>query len=498
LHPATNHLIAHSLKLIDAKLRENKEANRIFLDILTASNAPEIILRRMHETGVLGHFVPEFGRINAMMQFSMYHHYTVDEHTLRALGELHLLAQGKLKQELPLTTEILPAIRHQRVLPVALFLHDIGKGRIEDHSVLGAKIARHLCPRFGLSESETETVAWLIEQHLVMSTTSQTRDLADPRTIKTFADMVQTLERLRLLLTLTVCDIRAVGPNVWNGWKGQLLRSLYWETEILLGGGQTVTDRAARVQSAKAAFSERNAAFSADELAGFSSRHYPAYWLKVDATRQDQHAKLLIEADRKGERFSTTTATDHFSGVTELTIYAVDHPRLLAIITGACAAAGANIVSAEIFTTTDGRALDTIFISRAFDEDYDEMRRANRVAEHIVKALKGEIVLPEAVALRANQQKGPLAFAVPPSVTVENDLSAKYSVIEVTGLDRPGLLYELTTALGKLNLNIATAKITTYGEKVVDVFYVTDLTGGKIMEGAKQKAAIKSLMALFD
>jgi [protein-PII] uridylyltransferase len=494
LHPAAYHLISRSLRLIDAGLRQDREANRLFLDLLTSENAPEIVLRRMHEAGVLGRFVPEFGRIQAMMQFSMYHHYTVDEHTLRAIGTFHDLAQGRLKSELPLTTELLPAIKHKRVIQVALFLHDIGKGRVEDHSIAGARIARTLCPRFGLTGGETELVAWLIEHHLLMSVTSQTRDIGDPRTIRTFASTVQTLENLRLLLALTVCDIRAVGPGVWNGWKGQLLRALYWETEVELAGGHSTVDRAARVEGAKEALRARLPHFSEEEFAAFAERHYPAYWLKVESKRQAKHAELLSATARSGERFVTATATDAFSGVTELTIFAIDHPRLLAILTGACAAAGANIVSAEIFTTTDGHALDTIFVSRAFEADADEIRRADRIAQHMVKALKGEIALPEAVAVRASQQKGPEAFVVTPRVTVDNDLSAKYSVIEITGLDRPGLLYQLTTVLGKLNLNIASARITTYGEKVVDVFYVTDLTGGKLLEPARKAMVIKRLM----
>jgi [protein-PII] uridylyltransferase len=497
LHPATNHLISRSLKLIDAAVRIDAEANRLFLALLTSDHSPEIILRRMHEAGVLGRFVPEFGKIQAMMQFSMYHHYTVDEHTLRAIGTFHDLSQGRLQSELPLTTELLPSIKNKLVLQVALFLHDIGKGRIEDHSIVGARIARTLCPRFGLDESETALVAWLIEHHLLMSVTSQTRDIGDARTIHTFAGMVQSLENLRLLLALTVCDIRAVGPGVWNGWKGQLLRALYWETEVELAGGHSAVDRAARVDGAKENLRKALVDFSDAAFKAFADRHYPAYWLKVETKRQEKHARLLSQAASTGERFVTATATDAFNGVTELTIFAIDHPRLLAILTGACAAAGANIVSAEIFTTTDGHALDTIFVSRAFDEDQDELRRADRIAQHIVKALKGEIILPEAIANRANQQKGPQAFAVPPRVMIDNDLSAKYTVIEITGLDRPGLLYQLTTVLGKLSLNIASAKITTYGEKVVDVFYVSDLTGGKLLQSSRQTLVSKQLLEVF-
>jgi [protein-PII] uridylyltransferase len=498
LHPATCRVLSRSLKLIDQTLREDAEANRLFLDILTSDQNPEATLRRMHETGVLGRFVPEFGRIQALMQFSMYHHYTVDEHTLRAIGAYNDLANGRLKGELPLTTELLPSIKNKRVVQVALFLHDIGKGRRQDHSLVGARIARSLCPRFGLTPAETETVAWLIENHLAMSVTSQTRDIGDPRTILTFADTVQTLERLKLLLALTVCDIRAVGPGVWNGWKGQLLRNLYWETEVVLAGGHSAVDRKARIEGAKAALAAHMKGFDPAALQRFVDRQYPAYWLKVDLERQAKHARLLDAAERDGERFVTATATDAFTSVTELTIFAIDHPRLLAIVTGACAAAGANIVSAEIFTTNDGHALDTIFISRAFERDEDELRRAERVASHIVKALKGEIALPDAVAVRANQARGPKPFRVPPQVAIDNAISQRYSVVEVTGLDRPGVLYELTTALGKLNLNIASAKITTYGEKVVDAFYVCDLTGGKIVDPARQALIVRRLTEVFE
>jgi len=494
IHPAATRAVTLNLKRIDAALRENREANRLFIEVLASPRRPEVILRRMHETGVLGRFIPEFGHIQALTQFSMYHHYTVDEHTLRAIGVLAEIESGALKDELPISTEIHPTIQDRRVLCVALLLHDIGKGTAEDHSVVGARIARSLCPRFGLDEAETDSVVWLVENHLVMSNIAQHRDLSDPRTIETFAATVQTLERLKMLLVLTVCDIRAVGPGVWNGWKGQLLRGLYWETEIELAGGHSAANRAKRVQAQQQALRALLPDWSDTAFSAYAARHYPAYWLKVDPRRQIEHARLLRQADETGERLLTRTATDAFHGVTELTVLAIDHPRLLAIITGACAAAGANIVEAQIFTTTDGLALDTIFISRAFDRDEDEMRRADRVAQHIVRALKGEIRLPEAVASRAAASQMPRAFNVVPHVTIDNSLSARYTVVEVTGLDRPGLVYELTTVLGKLHLNIGSARIVTFGEKAVDVFYVTDLTGGKIISQTRQATMRKRLL----
>jgi [protein-PII] uridylyltransferase len=497
LHPDAKRLVTLSLRSIDAKLRKDPEANRLFLEILTARSVSEIVLRRMHETGVLGRFIPEFGRIQSMMQFSSYHHYTVDEHTLRAVGVLGTIDAGGLKEEHPVANEIFPTIQSRRALYVAMFLHDIGKGRDEDHSILGARIARDLCPRLGLTEAETETVSWLVEQHLLMSNISQHRDISDPKTITDFVASVQTLERLKLLLVLTICDIKAVGPGVWNGWKGQLLRALYWEAEIIIAGGHSALNRKERVQASQEELRKALPEFSDQEFASYASRHFPAYWLKVDLARKRKHAALLKQASESNEMLLTKTETDRFRGVTELTVLAIDHPRLLAIITGACAAAGANIVEAQIFTTTDGLALDSIFISRAFERDEDELRRAERVAKHIIQTLKGEIKLPDEVASRASSRPNVAGFVIAPEVLIDNSLSDRNSVIEITGLDRHGLLYELTSVIGRLNLNINSARIVTFGEKAVDVFYVTDLTGGKIIKPGKQNELKQQLLAVF-
>jgi [protein-PII] uridylyltransferase len=497
IHPHTTRLVTLSLRLIDETLRRNPEANALFLDILTSKGSPEIVLRLMHEAGVLGRFIPDFARISAMMQFSMYHHYTVDEHTLRCIGLLSRIDRGELGEDHPLSHNLMSGIQNRRALFVALFLHDIGKGRPEAHEIVGGRIARQLCPRLGLTQQETETVVWLVENHLVMSQTAQSRDISDPRTIATFTENVQTLERLRLLLVLTVCDIRGVGPGVWNGWKGQLLRGLYRETEMMLSGDITGAMRAERVAQAQKLLAEHLADWPEAKFRAYAQRHNPAYWLKVDLAHQAQHARLADKAMASGDRFQVDTATDAFRGVTELTLMAIDHPRLLSILTGACAAAGANIVEAQIFTTNDGFALDSISISRAFTQDADEMRRADRVAKHIIATLKGEVRLPDIVASRRAQTSTLQAFTVAPEVMIDNELSSKSSVVEVTGLDRPGLLYELTTELGKQNLNINSARIVTYGEKAVDVFYVTDLTGGKITETARQNRLKKALLDTF-
>jgi [protein-PII] uridylyltransferase len=497
LHPATSRAVTLNLRLITEAVRADAEANRLFLEILTSRNGPEAVLRLMHETGVLGRFIPPFQRISAMMQFSMYHHYTVDEHTIRCIGLLAKLDSGELGEDHPLSHNLLPNLTNRRALYVALFLHDIGKGRREAHERVGARIARSLCPRLGLTPQETELVAWLVENHLVMSQTAQSRDISDPRTIQSFVGIVQTLERLRLLLILTVCDIRGVGPGVWNGWKGQLLRGLYRETEMVITGDLGGVERSARIEAAIADLRKELSDWSDQQFNAYARRHNPAYWIKVDLANQIRHARLVEKGVKSGDHFQVDFTTDGFRGVTELVVLAIDHPRLLSIVTGACAAAGANIVEAQIFTTNDGFALDTITISRAFTQDADEMRRADRVARHIVATLKGEVKLPEIVASRSAQAPVSEAFTVAPEVVIDNELSAKSTVVEVTGLDRPGLLYALTTQIGKLNLNINSARIVTYGEKAVDVFYVTDLTGGKIIQPPRQARLRKELLAVL-
>jgi len=497
LHPDALRAATRSLPLVDHNLRADDEANQLFMEILLSRRMTETVLRRMNETGVLGRFIPDFGRIVAMMQFNMYHHYTVDEHLLRAVGALADLEAGRLPEHQTLVAEILPAIVNRKVMYLGLLLHDIAKGRREDHSVAGMAVARQLCPRLGFSAGETETVAWLVENHLLMSSIAQSRDLSDRLTINSFAEVVQTLERLKMLFVLTVCDIFAVGPGVLDAWKSQLLRVLYWETEVVLAGGHSAVDRKSRVVAATEELRALLPQWSDAEFSAYSKRHYPAYWLKVDTARKARHAALLRKLGSGDEALVVDAHLDSSRGAIELTVIAPDHRRLLSTIAGACAASGANIVDASIFTTADGLAVDTIFFSRGFDFDADEMRRAARIAENIEKALRGDIVISDAVRARIGSRAAAGAFTVAPNVVLDNSLSNAYTVLEVSGLDREGLLFDLTSAISRLNLNIASAHIVTFGERAVDAFYVTDLTGGKIASASRQAAIRRQLLDVF-
>src|SRR3984957_13410177 len=431
IHPEAMRAATRSLKSIDADVRVDEEANRLFLEILTSKNEAETVLRRMKRAGVLGEFVRAFGPIVAMMQFNMYPHYTVDEHLLRCIGVLNEIEAGR-SEDAKFASELMATIqpRHRDLLYVALFLHDIAKGRVEDHSVVGASIARSFCPRLGFSPAETETVAWLIEVHLLMSSLAQSRDLSDRITIENFSAVMQSVERMKLLAILTSADIKAVGPGVWNGWKAQLIRTLYYETEPVLTGGFSEVNRAQRVAQAQAELRAEMKDWSAQECEAYVGLHYPAYWLKVDLPHQIAHAHFLRSVAQTGKSLATSVAFPAARGVTELTVLAPDHPWLLSIIAGACAVAGANIVDAQIFTTTDGRAFDTISVSREFELDDDEARRAARITDSIEKALRGDVRLPEVMERHAGGKGRLRAFALEPEVTVNNNWSDRHTMVE--------------------------------------------------------------------
>jgi [protein-PII] uridylyltransferase len=482
IHPHALKLITRSLKLIDARLRASKEANRLFVDMLTSAKDPEITLRRMNEAGVLGQFIPAFGRVVAQTQHDMYHVYTVDEHSIFAIGMLSRIEKGELAEVLPLATQIVHEVLSRRVLYLAVLLHDIAKGRGGNHSVLGAHIARRLGRRLGFRAEETETVAWLVEHHLLCSSTAFKRDISDPKTVADFVEIVRSPQRLRLLLVLTVADIRAVGPSVWNGWKGQLLRGLFYRAEELMTGGDTLAHQGQRVAAAQAALREALAGWPEDEVEAFIARGYPSYWLNFNTEVHARHAEMIRTADRDKRSLAVETRVHPFRSVTEVTIYAPDHPGLFVGITGAMTVCDASIVDARIFTTKDGMALDTLWIQAGDGGPYERPKRLEKLLATIEMTLsrdyKPALTLEERE--RARLPSRTEVFKVQPRVLIDNRASATRTVIEVNARDRRGLLFDICRALSVLRLSIGSARINTYGEVAVDVFYVKDVFGMKI------------------
>ncbi|WP_298969470.1 [protein-PII] uridylyltransferase [uncultured Roseobacter sp.] len=495
IHPDAMRLIKSNLHLIDDEMRTNPEARRLFYDLLLKHGNPERALRRMNELGVLSAFVPEFEPIVAMMQFNMYHSYTVDEHIIQCIKNLAQIERGELEEDLPVASSILKRGVDRKVLYTALLIHDIAKGRPEDHSILGAQMARKIAPRLGLNQADTDTVEWLVRYHLLMSDMAQKRDIADPRTVRDFAKAVQTVKRLDLLCVLTVCDIRGVGPNTWNNWKAVLIRALYRQTKRALETGLEDLNRENRGAEAKRALRDALSDWPRRELQKETARHYDPYWQALHVTAHVTFAKML--RDVKDDEILIDLHPDEDRDATRACFVMADHPGIFARLAGALALVGANVVDARSYTTKDGMVTDAYWIQDAEGNPYDAARLP-RLRQMIEKTLRGEVVARDALKSRDKVKKRERAFKVPTHITFDNEGSEIYTIIEVDTRDRPGLLYDLARTLAAANVYIANAVIATYGEQVVDTFYVKDMFGLKYYAESKQRSLEKKLRQAID
>ena len=499
VHPQALQRITRGLHALGQSTRSDPHAAAEFLAILTSKHNPERVLRLMNESGVLGRFLPDFGKIVAMMQFDMYHSFTVDEHTIQVIGILHQIESGGLAQTAPVATAVMPEIESRRALFVAGLLHDIAKGRDGDHSELGAEVALDVCPGLGLTPEETETVSWLVRHHLLMSKTAFRYDLNDPKTIDDFAAVVQSPERLKLLLVLTVADIRGVGPNIWNGWKAALMRDLYYQTDAVLRGADAAVIAASSAEEARELARAGLTSWNDEEFADYAARLPRNYWTGFDTDMHVRHAGL----GRKFRDMDVPLLTDFRQvaerKVTELTLLTVDDAGLFSRVAGAVAGLGINIIGARITTCTDGTVLDVFQLQTVENELVSDQKLLERLKDGITSAVTGTL-RPQAAlderwrSLPARVRRLP----VPSRVILSNRISSTHTVIEINGRDFPGLLHRLTRTLADLGLQIQTATVSTYGERVVDVFYVKDLFGLQVHNQARLDKIRDQLLAVFE
>jgi [protein-PII] uridylyltransferase len=475
------------------QLRREPAAMAMVLDLLcgkdgeTGRSDGARWMSLMNETGILSRLVPDWARIVGQMQFDTYHVFTVDEHTIESLRVVSALERGELTDAAPVASSIVDHLQSRRALYTAVLLHDIAKGRGGDHSVLGAEIALTLCPLFGLSAEETEMVSWLVLHHLLLSQTAFKRDIDDPKTILDLVDTVQSPERLKLLLVLTVADMRAVSPKVWNGWKATLLRELYTRVAEVLAGGLATTERDVRVARAKEAAAERLSDWTAEDIDAFLVLGYPAYWLSFDPATHERHGRMIRDARLRDAPLSVQHEVLHNRAVTEVTVYAADHAGLFSRIAGALAIAGASIVDARIHTLTNGMALDTFWIQDAAGGIFASPQRLARLSVLIEQALSGRLRLASEIRSLSDALLGQRmrAIHVPPRVVIDNHASNTHTVVEVNGRDRPGLLHDVTAAITDQGMQIGSAHVSTYGVRAIDVFYVKDVFGLKIQNERK-------------
>jgi [protein-PII] uridylyltransferase len=498
LHPDAFTAVTRGLTLITSKVRRDPAAAKLFLDVLARGKHTFRVLTLMNDSGVLGRYLPEFGRIVAQMQFNMYHSYTVDEHTLRAVGVIADIAAGRLIEDHPLSVATYPLIADKEALFLAMLLHDTGKGGVGGQEKAGARSARLACERMGIEPKRVELVAWLVEHHLMMSDYAQKRDVQDARTVAAFAQIVQNPERLRLLLVLTTADIRAVGPGVWNGWKGQLIRELFTATEAVFRGGRSDpgTDlRRLQTQTAKEARARLVAAdaSAADWAPGMED----AYFASFEAADQALHADLIRRAGQDGGAAAIARLRPD-RNATEVTIAAHDRAGLFADLATALSGLGANVVGAKVYTTRGGQALDVFHVQDNTGAPFggETPRLVERLAAAMEAAGRGEPICIEARRIVSLGKAA--AFSIAPAVALDNDTSEDATVVEASGRDRPGLLAALARTLADAGLSIQSAHIDNYGERAVDAFYVQD-GGAKLTEARRANALkVNLLKALND
>ncbi len=417
----------------------------------------------------------------------------MDEHTLRALGILRRIERGRLRKELPLASDLAPRIHLRRALYLALFCHDIAKGRPGDHSALGADIARKLAARFHLTHEESETAAWLVEHHLVFSDTAFRRDLSDPKTIADFAEKVRTVERLRLLLVLTAADIRAVGPGVWNAWKATLLRELYSKAESWLRTGSAEAHIAQARQHLRQSLRALLPVAARAEVDAYLEDAGAALLAACDAAA---HARLIenIRSIRAGEALTVDASHSPKRGVSEIRICTRDRPGLFARLTGALLLSGASIAGAQIFTLKDGVAMDIFHVQSAEAGEFESPEKLKRLKARITRSLKDDAWLDGQIeALKSPYPSSRDALSVHPQVFTDTNASGLHTLIEISARDRPGLLYRIARTLASLKIVIYSAHVTTYGEQAADTFYVKDAFGHKI-DHAQRLAQIREAL----
>ena len=499
IHPKMLKLINRNLGCIK-QLREDPEANRIFINILSSKINNQSILRLMSETGFLSRFCPDYAKVVAQMQFDMYHVYTTDEHTIRAIGLLQDVEAGKLAMQMPIQSQIFSNLYSRRTLFVAVFLHDIAKGRGGDHSVIGAEIAKKLCPRFGLDTEEVETVSWLVRYHLLMSNTAFKRDIDDQQTLANFCNEVKSLERLNLLYVLTSVDIKAVGPNVWNEWKGQLLHELYNNSVLYLSGIEDSDGTNVKINKIKKEISERLFEWKPKDIKEFLALGTPKYWLCYDIDSHLRYAKIINKANSDGKKIVISFEELLGTSNVEMLVYAPDHIGLFSKIAGTLSLVRCTILDARIQTLSNGMALDTFTVSGLFPGEIDYESRNEKVRQRIIQALGDTVNVSHELNKSTNlvNKNISLAFNSPSRVIIDNDASKYSSVIEINSNDRAGLLFSVTSLISSMGIQILSAHISTYGENAVDVFYIKDIFGMKIKDKNKLNQIKESLLCILD
>jgi len=491
-------LLQRNLHLIDDEFRQDPRNQRLFLQILRAPAGVTHELRRMNLYGVLGRYVPSFGRIVGRMQYDLFHAYTVDAHTLFVVSNLRRFALERYNHEFPRCSEIMQALPTPEIAYLAGMFHDIAKGRGGDHSELGSVEAEAFCLEHGMTRYEARLVAWLVRQHLALSMTAQRSDIADPDVIRDFARKVGDEAHLDYLYLLTVADVRATNPKLWNSWKAQLFEELYFSTKRALRRGlETPIDKDELLAE------RRDAALGLLEAGGLDAATVTRVWtlltedyfLRCRPEAIAWHTRQLADFDPGRHSVMIGVHDDPTSGGTEVFLYTPQEQFTFALATGVLDELGFTIADARVIPLENGRSLSSFVVLEQTGAPITEAARHEQIRRHMEQALARADGQPKRVTRRAPRQVR--MFPIPTLVSFARDERSNRTVIEIVAGDRPGLLSEVGKVLREQQVAIHTAKIVTLGERAEDVFYVTDRQG-QPLEPASCDALKKALTSALD
>jgi [protein-PII] uridylyltransferase len=494
----TRELLRENVGVIDEVFRKSAAANIPFFEILKWKERVYETVLEMHRCGVLGAFIPEFGRLLCMVLHDAYHIYTVDQHSLRLIYEIERLKAGEFREALPLLTQLAREAEKIELLYLGLMFHDIGKGFGGGHSEIGARMVRPIARRMRLNIDDGALVEFLVRYHLLMTHTAFRRDLEDEKTILGFAQTMGSVNNLKMLYLLTYADLRAVGPEVWNPWKASLLGELYVKTLNLLedmekGEFQDPDGRGVLRRKQTRIRRELGKSYPEEEVDRFIISMPERYFLSTPETEAVAHFELMKQFTGKG----AVSSIQHFpeKDCTSIVICTHDRPGLFASITGVLAALRLDILNARIFTSSDGLALDVFRISHGGrGPTMISPQKWSRFRSTLEEVLEGRLdvarLVEESMRPSLIHRHAP---KVPTLIQIDNEASDGFTIIEVFTEDRIGVLFAITHALYQLGLSIHVAKISTNVDQVADVFYVTDEGGGKIQDASRLELIRHSL-----
>lgn len=494
---STIRLIREHLYLVDNKFRRNARVNELFMQLMSAPNGMTHQMRRMNSYGFLAAYIPAFASITGRMQYDLFHAYTVDQHTIFVIRNLRRFALKKHEDEFPFCNEIYALLENPTLLYIAALFHDIAKGRGGDHSVLGAEDAINFCVQHNLNSKESRIVSQLVRQHLMMSVTAQRKDISDPDVVREFAQQVGSIDMLNYLYLLTVSDIRSTNPKQWNNWKDALLKQLFQAThQVIRRGIDKPLDLDKIIQENRGAAYEamKDLPFDLSAIDQICDQLPDDYFLRHHPLEIRWHIDTLLA--NPGAHTLVSTRLSSNTTNTKIFVFCDECPHVFSQVTGTLGALGLSILNAEIFTTRDDKAMDTFIIQDQNNEAVTNPDTIALIEKKLLKALKKDGVYR--VTSNTRQPRRLKAFNHPTIISFQQDYLNQRTVMEISSMDTPGLLSVIANVIAILDINITHAKISTLGEKIDDILYLTTPEGTPITDGIQLEALREKMTEALD